>query len=65
MPELKDLEEKLAALRRQIALGAGGVFTPLQILQLQRECQLLWAQIEQRRREHLATLVPNAPQFAS
>jgi hypothetical protein len=58
MPELKDLEQKLAALRKQIAMGERGGYTALQILQLRRECQLLWAQIELHRHEHLVALVP-------
>jgi hypothetical protein len=57
MPELRDLEERLAALRKQIALGTAYGLTPLQIMQLRRDCQLLWAQIELCRREQLATLV--------
>jgi hypothetical protein len=56
--ELRDLEERLARLRKQIALGTAGRYTPLQILQLRRDCQLLWAQIELYRRRQLATLIP-------
>ena len=55
MPKSRDLEERLAALRKQIAHVSG--LTPLQILQLRRDCQLLWAQIELCRREQVATLV--------
>jgi hypothetical protein len=58
MPNLRDLEEKLAALREQIAHGKARGLTPLQIVQLQRDCQRLWAQIEMCRREQLASLVP-------
>ena len=58
MPELLDLEARLAALRRQIALGGAGGYTPLQILQLRRDCQRLWAQLETRRREQLVNLLP-------
>lgn len=61
MPGLKDLEEGLAALRKQIALGKPGDYTPLEILQLRRDCQRLWAQIEMRRREQLTSLVPPEP----
>ena len=57
MPDLRDLEERLAALRKQITHGTAFGLTPLQILQLRRDCQLLWAQIELCRREQLATLV--------
>jgi hypothetical protein len=57
MPELRDLEERLAALRKQIAHGTASGLTPLQILQLRRDCQLLWAQIELCRREQLVTHV--------
>ena len=57
MPELRNLEERLAALRKQIAHGRASGLTPLQILQLRRDCQLLWAQIELCRREQLAILV--------
>jgi hypothetical protein len=57
MPGLRDLEERLAALRKQIAHGNACGLTPLQILQLRRDCQLVWAQIELYRREQLATLV--------
>jgi hypothetical protein len=56
MPELTDLEERLAALRKQIAYGRSSGLTPLEILQLRRDCQHLWAQIELYRREQLATL---------
>jgi len=58
MPGLKDLEERLAALRRQIARGKPGDYTPLEILQMRRECQRLWAQIEACKREQLTSLVP-------
>ena len=57
MPDLRDVEERLAALRKQIAHDKASELTPLQILQLRRDCQLLWAQIELYRREQLATLV--------
>jgi len=58
MPALRDLEAKLAALRKQITLAKVSGCTPSQILQLRRDCQLLWAQIENYRREQLASLVP-------
>ena len=58
MPEGKDLEARLAALRKQIALGIAGGYTPLQILQLRRDCQFLWAQLETQRREQMASLLP-------
>jgi len=64
MPGADDLEEKLkalAALRRLIALGRPGGYTPLEILQLQRECQRLWAEVETCRREQLTSLVPPRP----
>lgn len=57
MPGLRDLEERLAALRKQIARSDARGLTPLQILQLRRDCQILWAQIELYRRKQLATLV--------
>jgi hypothetical protein len=60
MPELRDLEERLAALRKQIASATRGGYTPLQILQLRRECQLLWAQVELCRHDQLAALIPPA-----
>lgn len=58
MPGLKDLEEKLAVLRGQIALARPGDYTPLEVLQMGRECLRLWAQIEVCRREQLSGLVP-------
>jgi len=58
MPGPDDLEQQLAALRRLIALGKPGDYTPLEVLQLRRECQRLWAEIETRRREQLTSLVP-------
>ena len=61
MPELKDLEERLAALRRRIALGKPGDYTPLEILQMRRDCHRLWAQIELCRREQLSSLVAQEP----
>ncbi|HLH88168.1 MAG TPA: hypothetical protein VKX28_06895 [Xanthobacteraceae bacterium] len=60
MPELKDvkdLEERLAALRQQIAAGTARGYTSLQIQQLRRHCHHLWAQIELHRREQLATVI--------
>lgn len=57
MPGLGDLEERLAALRRQIALAKPGAYTPLQILQMRRDCQRLWEQIDAHRREQLTSLV--------
>jgi len=58
MPGLKDLEERLAVLRRQVALGSRGGYTALELLQLLRDCQCLWSQIETCRREQLTSLVP-------
>jgi hypothetical protein len=60
MPGLRDLEDGLAALRRQIARARPGDYTPLEILQLRRNCLCLWAQIEVCRREQLTRLVPQA-----
>jgi hypothetical protein len=60
MPELKDLEARLAVLRKQVALGIAGGYTSLQILQLQRDFQLLWAQLEMQRRRQLASLLPTS-----
>jgi hypothetical protein len=47
MPELRDLEAKLAALRREVAQGTHAGYTPTEILKLRRECHHLWAAIEE------------------
>ena len=47
MPDVRDLEARLAALRRDVALGNGAGYTPTQILKLRRECHQLWATIEE------------------
>ena len=47
MPELRDVEAQLAALRREVALGKRNGYTPTEILKLRRECHQLWAIIEE------------------
>jgi hypothetical protein len=50
MPELRELEARLAALRREVALGKRFGYTPTQILKLRRDCHQLWATIEDLKR---------------
>ena len=46
MPEIVELEAKLASLRRDVADAKRSGFTPNQLLALQRECLAIWAAIE-------------------
>jgi hypothetical protein len=46
VPELRDLEAKLAALRRDVSAAGRGGCTPSEILKLRRDCTNLWAAVE-------------------
>jgi hypothetical protein len=46
VPELRELEAKLAVLRRDVAAARHGGCTPSEILKLRRDCATLWAAIE-------------------
>jgi hypothetical protein len=46
MPEVSELETRLANLRREVAEAARSGSTPSQILKLQKECCQLWAALE-------------------
>ena len=66
MPDVRDLEARLAALRRDVALGNSAGYTPTQILKLRRECHQLWATIEELKLSALAELRPGgSPQELS
>jgi hypothetical protein len=49
MPELTELLDQLAALRREAAAMLRDGCTPTQFLKLQRDVVRLWAAVEQRR----------------
>ncbi|HLH92522.1 MAG TPA: hypothetical protein VKX28_29175 [Xanthobacteraceae bacterium] len=49
MPEVRDLEAKLVALRREIADGRRCGFTPTQLRLLQATCCELWAAVERHK----------------
>jgi len=57
MPELRELEARLAILRRQIDEAKRAESTPSQIRQLQAECWQLWAAVERCKHEHLSALL--------
>ena len=57
MPEVRDLEAKLAALRREIADAGRSGFTPSQLRKLQADCRELWAAVERYKYEHVFDLV--------
>jgi len=46
MPEVRELEAKLVALRREVAEATRSGVTPLQVQKLRAECRHLWAAIE-------------------
>jgi fibrillarin-like rRNA methylase len=47
MRDLRDLETKLAELRRDIAQRKRAGYNETEILKLQRECYRVWAAVEQ------------------
>jgi hypothetical protein len=57
MPELRELESRLAILRRQIDDAKRAGSTPSQIRKLQTQCWQLWAAVERCKHEHLAALL--------
>jgi hypothetical protein len=56
MPEVRELETRLANLRREIAEAARSGSTPSQILKLQMECCQLWAAFERYKYEQAPDL---------
>ncbi len=56
LPEVRELEAKLASLRLEIADAKRSGSTPSQIRKLQTECCRLWAAIERRKYEHALEL---------
>jgi len=46
VPELRDLEERLAALRREMIAARRHGCTPSEMLKLSRDCSALWAAVE-------------------
>jgi hypothetical protein len=57
MPELRELEARLAILRRQIDEAKRAGSTASQIRTLQTECWQLWAAVERCKQEHLFALL--------
>jgi len=57
MPEVRELEARLATLRRQVAEAQRSGSTPTQLRKLQAECWQLWANLERYKAEHLFALV--------
>jgi hypothetical protein len=56
MPEVRDLETKLVALRREVAEAKRSGLTPSQIQKLRAECWQLWAAIERYKYEYALDL---------
>ena len=52
MPEVRELEAKLVALRHEVAEATRSGVTPSQVRKLQAECRHLWAAIERCKYEH-------------
>jgi len=52
MPDVRELESRLAALRLEVAVGKRSGFTPSQLHKLRAECCQLWAALEQYKYEH-------------
>jgi hypothetical protein len=57
MPEVRELEARLAALRREVTEAKLSGYTPSQIRKLQAECWQLWAAVERYKHEHLFDLI--------
>jgi hypothetical protein len=57
MPEVRELEAKLASLRREVAEARRSGFTPLQLRKLQTDCRAIWAEIERHKYDHARELV--------
>jgi len=57
MPEIHELETRLATLRRQVDEAKRAGSTPSQIRKLQAECWQLWAAVERCKHEHLSALL--------
>ena len=53
MPEVRELEARLASLRREVTEARLSGSTPSQIRKLQAECCQLWAEVERYKYEHL------------
>jgi hypothetical protein len=56
MPEVCELEARLASLRREVADAGRAGLTPSQVRKLQTECCQLWAAIERHKHEHALDL---------
>jgi hypothetical protein len=56
MPEVCELEARLASLRLEVAEAGRAGFTPSQVRKLQTECCQLWAAIERYKYEHALDL---------
>jgi hypothetical protein len=57
MPEVRELEARLATLRRQVDEAKRSGSTPSQVRKLQVECWQLWAAVERCKYEHLFALL--------
>lgn len=56
MPEVRELEAKLVALRREVAEATRSGFTPSQVRKLRADCRNLWAAIERYKYAHTLDL---------
>jgi predicted ATPase len=58
MPEVRDIECKLAALRQEVAEARRTGYTPSQLRKLLNDCRLLWGALEQFKYAHLIDPAP-------
>ena len=56
MPEVRELEAKLVALRREVAEARRSGFTPTQLRKLHADCWQLWAELERYKYDHAVDL---------
>jgi hypothetical protein len=56
MPQVREIEAKLAALRQEVADAKRSGSTPSQLRKLLAECCQLWADMERYKHEHALTL---------
>jgi hypothetical protein len=65
MPEARELEMRLAALRQDIAEAKRAGTTPSHLRKLQTECWQLWAAIDRYKYAHALDLVSTRQQAGS
>ena len=56
MPQVHEIEAKLAALRQEVAEAKRSGSTPSQLRRLLAECCQLWADMERFKHEHMLNL---------